>query len=171
MTRKIKRHKDQMLITCKVCKARKVCKKTYLEDYLKYKNTHRRIETPGNRRSPEKTQQRTEDAGLTTNHQNPIYPSPGQLPGSVHRIPTSTIHQSSATNHQDISGKPPAAKALHKSDYYDTPPCIRGRLGELSGYATARGDTSGGHQLSNNCLLYTSPSPRDKRQSRMPSSA
>ena len=28
------------------------------------------------------------------------------------------------------------------------------------------------HQsLSNGCLLYTSPSPRDKRQSRMPSSA
>ena len=25
--------------------------------------------------------------------------------------------------------------------------------------------------LSNGCLLYTSPSPRDKRQSRMPSSA
>ena len=25
--------------------------------------------------------------------------------------------------------------------------------------------------LRNNCLLYTSPSPRDKRQSRMPSSA
>ena len=25
--------------------------------------------------------------------------------------------------------------------------------------------------LYNNCLLYTSPSPRDKRQSRMPSSA
>ena len=28
-----------------------------------------------------------------------------------------------------------------------------------------------GVQLYNNCLLYTSPSPRDKRQSRMPSSA
>ena len=27
------------------------------------------------------------------------------------------------------------------------------------------------HELSNHCLLYTSPSPRDKRQSRMPSSA
>ena len=26
-------------------------------------------------------------------------------------------------------------------------------------------------ELLNNCLLYTSPSPRDKRQSRMPSSA
>ena len=26
-------------------------------------------------------------------------------------------------------------------------------------------------QVSINCLLYTSPSPRDKRQSRMPSSA
>ena len=28
-----------------------------------------------------------------------------------------------------------------------------------------------GHQLAHTCLLYTSPSPRDKRQSRMPSSA
>ena len=28
-----------------------------------------------------------------------------------------------------------------------------------------------GYQLMNVCLLYTSPSPRDKRQSRMPSSA
>ena len=28
-----------------------------------------------------------------------------------------------------------------------------------------------GHDLDNPCLLYTSPSPRDKRQSRMPSSA
>ena len=29
----------------------------------------------------------------------------------------------------------------------------------------------GGIQLLESCLLYTSPSPRDKRQSRMPSSA
>ena len=27
------------------------------------------------------------------------------------------------------------------------------------------------YELAMNCLLYTSPSPRDKRQSRMPSSA
>ena len=27
------------------------------------------------------------------------------------------------------------------------------------------------HDLNRRCLLYTSPSPRDKRQSRMPSSA
>ena len=27
------------------------------------------------------------------------------------------------------------------------------------------------HKMSEGCLLYTSPSPRDKRQSRMPSSA
>ena len=27
------------------------------------------------------------------------------------------------------------------------------------------------NEISKNCLLYTSPSPRDKRQSRMPSSA
>ena len=30
---------------------------------------------------------------------------------------------------------------------------------------------AGGSALSDACLLYTSPSPRDKRQSRMPSSA
>ena len=28
-----------------------------------------------------------------------------------------------------------------------------------------------GHEVESSCLLYTSPSPRDKRQSRMPSSA
>ena len=31
--------------------------------------------------------------------------------------------------------------------------------------------THDGGTLSDGCLLYTSPSPRDKRQSRMPSSA
>ena len=31
--------------------------------------------------------------------------------------------------------------------------------------------TTGNHVWDQNCLLYTSPSPRDKRQSRMPSSA
>ena len=33
------------------------------------------------------------------------------------------------------------------------------------------GTTTRYHALSDVCLLYTSPSPRDKRQSRMPSSA
>ena len=32
-------------------------------------------------------------------------------------------------------------------------------------------DEDGVFDLINDCLLYTSPSPRDKRQSRMPSSA
>ena len=32
-------------------------------------------------------------------------------------------------------------------------------------------DFVGGYAVLNTCLLYTSPSPRDKRQSRMPSSA
>ena len=34
-----------------------------------------------------------------------------------------------------------------------------------------RGDPSWPHLIIYGCLLYTSPSPRDKRQSRMPSSA
>ena len=32
-------------------------------------------------------------------------------------------------------------------------------------------NSDGSFDISNACLLYTSPSPRDKRQSRMPSSA
>ena len=39
---------------------------------------------------------------------------------------------------------------------------------DLTGAETI-GKVSGG--MITNCLLYTSPSPRDKRQSRMPSSA
>ena len=35
----------------------------------------------------------------------------------------------------------------------------------------ANGEIHIGHALNKICLLYTSPSPRDKRQSRMPSSA
>ena len=41
---------------------------------------------------------------------------------------------------------------------------IRIALNELS-------SVKGKRQLAEDCLLYTSPSPRDKRQSRMPSSA
>ena len=53
---------------------------------------------------------------------------------------------------------------------------VRGYAGGLSGkvhdvefsYREIRSFT---RNKGNNCLLYTSPSPRDKRQSRMPSSA
>ena len=46
-------------------------------------------------------------------------------------------------------------------------------------YMSSRSSESGpmwmllvfGYAMSSGCLLYTSPSPRDKRQSRMPSSA
>ena len=36
---------------------------------------------------------------------------------------------------------------------------------------TAKGLTLAGKTLDKNCLLYTSPSPRDRTRSRMPSSA
>ena len=38
-------------------------------------------------------------------------------------------------------------------------------------YVVALNPKSKGHKKEKLCLLYTSPSPRDKRQSRMPSSA
>ena len=50
-----------------------------------------------------------------------------------------------------------------------------GVIGELGTFLAAEGINIGSFDLSRNkpggCLLYTSPSPRDKRQSRMPSSA
>ena len=55
-------------------------------------------------------------------------------------------------------------------DYY-----IGGRkfqsLLHLIGYYSTYGNLVKNEKLQNPCLLYTSPSPRDKRQSRMPSSA
>ena len=53
----------------------------------------------------------------------------------------------------------------------DIPYSVTNKLGttySLSGNNITPSVTSGG---STTCLLYTSPSPRDKRQSRMPSSA
>ena len=54
---------------------------------------------------------------------------------------------------------------------------VKKKLGFLtldySGHGKSSGKFTKGNisQWSNDCLLYTSPSPRDKRQSRMPSSA
>ena len=52
---------------------------------------------------------------------------------------------------------------------------ILGSAGQVGAYLTqylkAKGHTVVEFDVANACLLYTSPSPRDKRQSRMPSSA
>ena len=45
---------------------------------------------------------------------------------------------------------------------------LHGYNGTASGFES---EVTGGFNKLANCLLYTSPSPRDKRQSRMPSSA
>ena len=49
------------------------------------------------------------------------------------------------------------------------PYVISGNMVFISGQISKIGDEAIGGRLG--CLLYTSPSPRDKRQSRMPSSA
>ena len=45
------------------------------------------------------------------------------------------------------------------------------RDGKVTTHKDEQGGTSGYYYFWSVCLLYTSPSPRDKRQSRMPSSA
>ena len=51
----------------------------------------------------------------------------------------------------------------------DTPVSAMLRIGEDEPYSFLLESVEGGE--AKGCLLYTSPSPRDKRQSRMPSSA
>ena len=50
-----------------------------------------------------------------------------------------------------------------------------GRVGKMGGgMSTKRKDMASGYyedDMGMNCLLYTSPSPRDRQKSRMPSSA
>ena len=60
---------------------------------------------------------------------------------------------------------PTRASALEKLDYFIE--------NGLKDYSKARNFDYGPDKRDNTscCLLYTSPSPRDKRQSRMPSSA
>ena len=48
---------------------------------------------------------------------------------------------------------------------------IARRVREAGVYCEIVSSKSLYRQILNSCLLYTSPSPRDKRQSRMPSSA
>ena len=47
----------------------------------------------------------------------------------------------------------------------------QGRIAIIENGRNLGGRSSTRNSISNSCLLYTSPSPRDKRQSRMPSSA
>ena len=65
-----------------------------------------------------------------------------------------------------IVGGKPFKKAASKEDYYTT-------LEKQTRVALAHGGSIDPENINEyiHCLLYTSPSPRDKRQSRMPSSA
>ena len=54
------------------------------------------------------------------------------------------------------------------------PPILEGsrlRKGSLGDYLSGLGGMGGMNGGPNDCLLYTSPSPRDRQKSRMPSSA
>ena len=60
---------------------------------------------------------------------------------------------------------PDDGKKILTREHIDAPYTVRDDAGVFDLYAK---NGEGPHKL---CLLYTSPSPRDKRQSRMPSSA
>ena len=78
-----------------------------------------------------------------------------------------TLGGSDHTTHEDLSGGRTAitTEALsaynNLRDFLDLPAV---RIEDVGHWAFSAG-------LTNNCLLYTSPSPRDPKTSRMPSSA
>ena len=65
--------------------------------------------------------------------------------------------------------KNPETIALHGGDYRSDPATTAVAVPIYRTTSYQFNDT--GHAANLFCLLYTSPSPRDKRQSRMPSSA
>ena len=65
------------------------------------------------------------------------------------------------------SGRPDYTWLMDTPKAYRLPPAARSELEELSKHL----DTSEVSQIIKDCLLYTSPSPRDGLLSRMPSSA
>ena len=64
-----------------------------------------------------------------------------------------------------------AADALSRNTLIVSLSDNSGNLRKAQGKDPFVGDVRAYEVLSQTCLLYTSPSPRDKRQSRMPSSA
>ena len=63
-------------------------------------------------------------------------------------------------------------KRFDEPGYIAQPPCLWGAAEHgLEAPPAVGGRMMYAEAKTNSCLLYTSPSPRDKRQSRMPSSA
>ena len=76
------------------------------------------------------------------------------------------------TKSQKTDVPPPITEAVRHGVYPDMSHDERARFNfEACLYKTIAKEISPGNALAYNCLLYTSPSPRDQRGSRMPSSA
>ena len=88
---------------------------------------------------------------------NPVLVNPGA-------VGSGTYHRLIGNYRSNWSTFPGAPKSYWLS--YDGPVGNRIGLGAL-----LLSDSNGDLNTTKGCLLYTSPSPRDKRQSRMPSSA
>ena len=70
--------------------------------------------------------------------------------------PVGAATRETFTYQQVPVGEPAAGQILVKNEYLSLDPAMRGWMNEGKSYI---------------CLLYTSPSPRDRTRSRMPSSA
>ena len=95
-----------------------------------------------------------------------------------HEIPSTVVYEDDQViAFDDLNPQAPVHTLVipkkHYSDIADNVPAeTMGAMAHaIQEVAKAKGLEDGFRVISNNCLLYTSPSPRDKRQSRMPSSA
>ena len=71
----------------------------------------------------------------------------------------------------DANGRATVVGATGSSNFPTTPGAYKTSLGGGNDAFVSRLAPDGASLVFSTCLLYTSPSPRDKRQSRMPSSA
>ena len=88
-----------------------------------------------------------------------------KLGESVHE---GTIEQWLVAVGDEVGEYEPLCEVITDKVTAEVPSTVSGKVTEL---IVNEGETVSVDAVICNCLLYTSPSPRDKRQSRMPSSA
>ena len=112
------------------------------------------------------------EAGLSDSNLG-FFQFPEITPGipMAEEAPTDTVHIPALAKNKTDAKR--FLIFMSRADVQEEVNKILGQLPINSKAGVKKGDPflAAGLDMLNNCLLYTSPSPRDKRQSRMPSSA
>ena len=100
----------------------------------------------------------------------PAAPAPNDNVNEALRISRATIEAAASRIAPHII-KTPLIESPRLNDKLGIRLLVKAECLQHTGSFKLRGASNAVWSLDDTCLLYTSPSPRDKRQSRMPSSA